>query len=398
MTFPCRPQATSAWQWYNYAEREALARGRGLLRVNLDETSVRLYPGRAKGAVFVSRKRLREGGGQNVAKWKRRCCLTHVGLICDRPEVQPQLPQFIVGNERTLPAKRLGALRSSCPPNVTLIRQKSAWSSAVLTGSIVRSLAVAVRSFEERLGRLQIVLILDAARIHYAPAALRACKAAGVWVVMAPAKLTWLIQPLDTHAFAQYKGHLQKTYQAARMASASAGGDLDVAEFLPCVYQTISHVLQGSRWATAFERDGYGARQTALSDRVKQRLQLQGPLDLPSVRPSEAQVRACLPRRAQMSMVTLWSIYDDAVVRTAPPAIPAPRATALAFDHDGAAASSQGPRTRARTRRDTAAMGLASAVASSGSGAAACAGAPAIYGKTRSETLRLKAASVKSPL
>ena len=324
---------------------------------------------------------MREGGGQQVAKWKRRCCLTHVGLICDRPEVQPKLPQFIVGNERTLPAKQMGVLQRSCPPNVTLVRQKSAWSNAALTGRIVRALAVAVRSYEARLGRLQIVLILDAARIHFTPLALRAYKAAGVWVVIAPAKLTWLIQPLDTHAFARYKGRLQNAYQSARMASSGADGDVNIAEFLPCVYTAIRCVLQGNRWIVAFERDGYGARQTALSNTVKRRLELQGPLDIPSERPSHAQVRVCLPRNANVSTASLWSLFVDPVARAAPLVLPRMRGSAALGPLEGIAARAAGGE------------------GASGSGRAADTGAACVFGRTRSQTLRLKCGEhVRAPL
>ena len=54
------PKATAAWQLFNYAEGEATARGRNLLRVNLDETMVCLYPGRGRGAVFVPKEAIKQ--------------------------------------------------------------------------------------------------------------------------------------------------------------------------------------------------------------------------------------------------------------------------------------------------------------------------------------------------
>jgi len=385
------------WQWFNYAEALAAERGRSILRVNLDETSVCLFPGRSKGAVFVSPKRLREGGGQQVPKWKRRCCLTHVALVCDRPDVQPTLPQFVIGNERTLLVRDLAALRGSCPRNVTLVRQKSAWSSAAVTARIVRELAVAVGSVRARLGDFQLVLLLDAARIHYAPAVLRACRAVGVWLVIIPAKMTWLLQPLDTHAFAQYKAHLLKAYQAARIGSASASGDVDIAEFLPCVYSAVRAVLQGRRWATAFERDGLGLRQSALSHSVQARLQLQAPLQVPSCRPSDEQVRLCLPRRAKVLPASLWNLYGDAAGRLAlSSAAAAPRTLAPAGPVG--ASSGRAPRTRAEHRRAAgvaAAAAASTALSSTRRGAAV--EAPVVYGRTRAHTRALKSASGPAP-
>ena len=46
------------WQWYNYAESQVPA-GKQTLRINLDETSVCLFQGDAKGTVFFSKKRKR---------------------------------------------------------------------------------------------------------------------------------------------------------------------------------------------------------------------------------------------------------------------------------------------------------------------------------------------------
>ena len=73
------------------------------LRLNLDETSVCLFQGDAKGNVFANKRQHPDGYAQRAPRSKRRSCLTHVGIICDRPDLQPLLPQVIIGNERTFP-------------------------------------------------------------------------------------------------------------------------------------------------------------------------------------------------------------------------------------------------------------------------------------------------------
>lgn len=309
-TTPNLAEATAVWQWFNHAEHLAASKGLTILRVNLDETAVCLFPGSTSGAIFVSPKRMREECVQKVAKWKRRCCLTHIGLICDQADIQPQLPQFVIGNERTLLARNMQSLRRVCPPNVILVRQKSAWSSAALTARIVRELSAALRRLGARSRNLQPVLVMDAAKIHFAPVVLNACRAVGIWVVIVPARTTWLLQPLDTHAFSQYKSELRRAYQRARTASASANGDLQINEFLQCVYHAIRTVLQGRQWAAAFDQNGLGAMQAALSEKVLQRLSLRGRVGISAERPSPEQVRLCLPRRAHIEMALLWGAYD----------------------------------------------------------------------------------------
>lgn len=376
------------WQWYNHAEQLAAARGRSILRVNLDETAICLFPGQAKGAVFVSKKRLQGEGAQVVAKWKKRCCMTHVAMICDQPDIQPKLPQFVVGNERTLRQREMAGLRRACPPNVTLVRQKSAWNSAALTARIVRALGASVRLLGARGARLQIVLVLDAARIHFHPNVLRACSTAGIWLVFVPARMTWLLQPLDTDAFAIFKAELRRAYQRARLGSADAVGDLSMAEFLECVYGTVRRILQGRRWAVTFDRNGLGGRQSGLGNRVLLRLQLDTPEDVPATRPTNARTLLCFPRRARVALELLWASFDN----VAPPR--ASRLPLFAARLSGPAAAPAGLPALRVVR--CAAIGPSFSLG--GGGAAAVAPAlglvsagERIYGRTRAETRAMKA-------
>ena len=85
-----------AWQWWNYY-RSIIPSPKLPLRLNLDETSVCMYQGDVEGNIMVSKKRAREIV-QQVPHAKRRCRMTHVGLICDRPEIQRLLPQVLIIN------------------------------------------------------------------------------------------------------------------------------------------------------------------------------------------------------------------------------------------------------------------------------------------------------------
>ena len=305
-------QAKAVWQLFNYAENLATMRGRTLLRVNLDETAVCLHPGQGKGAIFVTKGSLRAGCGQRVPKWKRRCYMTHIGIVCDRSGVQAALPQFLVANERTLKARSLAALAGACPPNVTLLRQTSAWNNTALTRRVVRAVAAAIARQRESLGDVQVVLFMDCAKIHLHASVLRACKAAGVWLIVIPPHTTGHLQPLDTHVFALFKSWLIHAYQEARTRSRSANGDLDMDEFLPCVYDAIRSVLEGRTWADAFAQDGFGARQSALCESLKRRLGLEQPAHVPVARPSDAQLQVLFPRRWKVPTALYWFIVRRA--------------------------------------------------------------------------------------
>lgn len=265
---------------------------------------------------------------QNVPRHKRRCYLTHVALICDRPDIQPLLPQVIIANESTMPAALMPTLRAACPANVYLVRQKSAWNNADLCSRIVRWLRLALSSF---LSVLQPVLLLDAVRVHTAPQVLRACIDCKIWLVLVPAKTTWLMQPLDTHAFMAFKTYLRQAYQEARIAAAMA--DLDIGRFLNCVYESIRLVLQGRRWLRAFCDNGFGAGQRELSLRILRQLQIDagGRVEIPFTRPSLDQLRSCFPRRSVIPAALLWRPFDDTSAAVVPVSLSAAARPRRAF-------------------------------------------------------------------
>lgn len=327
-------EAFAAWQWWNYLLSEVPS-GKAVLRINLDETSICLFQGAGKGAVFVDKRRRRGEGepalsaepAQDVPQAKRRCCLTHVAFVCDRHDLQPLLPQIIVGNEHTFPAGAFAALQASCPANVRLVRQKSAWNNAELCGKVVQWLAEALGP---RLGDLQPVLLLDACKLHFSRQVLQACAAHGVWPIFVPAKSTWLLQPLDTHAFLKYKAYLRGRYQKARIAHAR--GDLTIEQFLPCVCDAVRCVLERSKWAAAFEQNGFGSNQALLSRWVKGQVGVGGHVVAPATRPTLEQLQVCFPRRTKVPEAALWRPLQP----------PVPRALSQASASRGAS-SSQAP-------------------------------------------------------
>ena len=305
-----------------------------MLSLNLDETSVCLFQGNVAGNVLLSKKRARSLG-QSVPRAKRRCCMTHVGLICNRSDIQPQLPQVFIINERTVPARDMAALRAACPSNVHLVRQKSAWTNAFLTAWVVRLIGIALAPFRTT---LQPILLMDSLRAHWHPFVLAACRGAQIWPLCVPASMTWLMQPLDTHVFLKYKTHLRQIYQDAR--GDAEVSDLDFAAFMRCVYQTIRSVLQGYKWAGAFRGVGFGNAQSDVERFVRRNLgMLEAPLALSSVRPSDAEISTCFDARYRPHFADLWRtlVPPVAAVRLGPPRRPAAAAKAgsleLAIGH-----------------------------------------------------------------
>lgn len=296
-------QACAAWQWWNYYI-SMIPSPKAPLRLNVDETSVCLYQGDMGGNVMVSKKRAGEIV-QQVPRSKRRCRLTHVGVVCDRPDIQPLLPQILILNQRTATDAQMAALRAACPANVRLIRQKSAFTNTEVCVWLLRLLGIALRPY---LATLQPILLQDALRAHWHASVLNACRAFRIWPLCVPAALTWLLQPLDTHVFRKYKAFLRTVYQELRIQRETS--DLNLAAFLSCVHRTIRSVLQGNRWSGAFDGVGFGGAQAHLERFVLRNVELVAPPVLPSIRPTDAQVSSCFDRRYRVDHARLWRVMQ----------------------------------------------------------------------------------------
>ena len=284
----CAFKAVAAWQHYNYLVG-CVHGAKRVLRLNLDETSLCFFQGNRKGNVFISKKE--PSAAQRVSLSTKRTFLSHIGIICDDPLIQPVLPQVILGNTRTIPAGQFEALRAGCASNVFLERENSAWNNGRVMRRVLRYLRRALGPY---MGHVQPILIMDAHGCHTTADVIAQCRVLGIWPVVVPAKLTWLLQPLDTHGFAAFKAALRKCFQSARIRSLN--GVLDLAGFLRCVEQAVREVFQGRLWGPAFDGDGFGNQQADVSRRVQTALELLAPPVVPSTRPTMVQLRSVFPR------------------------------------------------------------------------------------------------------
>lgn len=378
-------EAASAWQWWNFYAAQ-VPHDKAPLRINWDETAICLFQGGGRGSVFLAKQDQTE---QNVPLGKQRSYLTHVAFVCDDVHLQAVLPQVLIGNEKTLPAKQLAALRARLPPRFHLLREKSAWVNAELCVQIVGWLHAALAPY---MGSHQPVLLLDGHSTHINRRVFTACVRARIWPVIVPAKMTWLMQPLDTHAFLRFKVHIQQAYQAASVRALD--GDVSLTEFIDCVHAAVREVIDAGQWADAFDADGFGIGQAGMSDRVVKKLQLALPLNIGSDRPTLLQLQSCFPKRAYVPVASIWRPFAT------------PAAASTSADHTAGAwgaappdASSAPPAVWVprRSARLAGAAGLATAKAS-GASASSSASAPVAMPKAAAAGPLSKAAMPIGPL
>ena len=313
-------KALSSWQWFNYCSR-CVPETRNIIRLNWDETSLCWFQGAQKGNVFIERG---SRVTQNISASARRKYCTCVAFVCDDHAIQKLLPHVLIVNMHIISASEFAGLRRSCPPKITLLRRKSSWVNAEVCVVILNLLAKALAPFMDS---AQPILLFDGFGPHYNEIVVNACQRHRIWPIVVPAKLTWLLQILDTHVFFAYKHHIQRAYQLARIRTSD--GIVGLAELVGCVYAAIQNVIEGSSWGPAFDHNGFGHSQTKVSARVLSWLQLDSPPCVSSERPTDDQLHACFPRRVKAAVRYIMRPLDSSrvghVITVATPAMPALR-------------------------------------------------------------------------
>ena len=127
--FCCEVRA--AWQWSNFYSTQCRDRGKLMVRINLDETSIPCYQGRSKGVVF--QRSGKSDCPQQLAKAKRRKFLTLIAAVSDNSLVQSILPQVLIGNCHTFLKRDLAQLAEACSSNMVLIRSSLVVSVMMLS-------------------------------------------------------------------------------------------------------------------------------------------------------------------------------------------------------------------------------------------------------------------------
>ena len=315
-------QVTAGYTWWNLLE-SLCPPTKTVLRINLDETAVKIWMPPGKGLIARSSLDVVRGPRciSPATRKQQRACLTHVAFVCDNPSIQVHLPHVIIGNEAVLPLYIQRELEPQLFSNVYLVRRKSAWVDAGYMVVIIKLLGELLKPF---LGTAQPILLMDALPAHIAPKVFRAATRCGIWVVIVPAKLTWLIQPADTHAFYKYKMFLKKRYVEARARSAE--GELELREVLKAINDGVRYVFQAHDWSKAFDENGFGHQQRLLRTSVAVNAGLTMPVVIRPNIPSLAQMRSIWPSNSDVPLDDVFAPFltsaddianSDAVQRAA---------------------------------------------------------------------------------
>ena len=144
-------QVLASWQWSNCLHAQAPP-SQEVLRINMDETSIRLYQDAGKGLLVARACRQRHtprGLVQKVTRSKLRAALTHAALLCDDPEAQRALPQLLIAGEASMTAAQEDTVRSVLPRHVVLLRMKKGWMNADVMCWLAEHIHASLRAWRD---------------------------------------------------------------------------------------------------------------------------------------------------------------------------------------------------------------------------------------------------------
>ena len=157
----------------------------------------------------------------------RRSVNTLIAVVCDDAATQKLLPQLVVGNRRLLP-RNIAAKYRVRTDSVYVLSRSSGWNNAKLQCEILKMLGKLLAPMQKT---HWFVLVLDAHASHIAPSVFRRAHRSGLSMMVVPASMTHLLQPLDTHIFAVLKYELWKACQTLMFESET--GEFDLGNFSP---------------------------------------------------------------------------------------------------------------------------------------------------------------------
>jgi len=269
--------------------------------VNMDETSVRFFHGGNKGHVVLGPGRVRNDAlpTERATQVQLRGALTLVTFLCNRSDLQPLMPQVVICSKQLLSVRDLASIRPTLPRNVFVIRRSSGWVTSSTFVEIIK-LFVEVKELCLDPG-LQVIFCFDCCKSHLTSDAWDLLNRDGLHAFMIAAKMTWLLQPLDTHVFLVFKRAMKQLYQDLQMESGDANVSMPQLVHLICL--AVRKVLQGRTWAHAFLQDGFGPDQGQVSGFILRQLDLDSPPPL-SVEPlSDVELAAVLPSNVSVGNV-----------------------------------------------------------------------------------------------
>ena len=226
--------------------------GQPVVVVNMDETFLNNIKPWKKGVVLQrgSGEHCHEGGIRKDPTMGRTSLLASV---CSQAAVQRLFPQIRLPRGRLgkLPCEPIRQAYHSAGAPQEAVHGTSGWNTSLTMKYYLKSLR---RAVQRGAPGHAAVLVMDCCPSHLAADVLGHAQRLGVSIVIIPARLTWLMQPLDTHVFA----HLKRKIRNAEYDWKACRSDrrLRPADRIELHSDAIRDVLVNTDWTQTLDRAG----------------------------------------------------------------------------------------------------------------------------------------------
>ena len=154
----------------------------------------------------------------------------------------------------------LANLLESVQPPVTVWVVENSWTTAEMMIRVLNHLKMCL---QEWAATRQIILSADAFRAHISPNVWRRAAALDIMFFVIPAKMTWALQPCDTHVFARLKHYVASAVRAEMVRSTD--NRVTIFMIVVAVNHALHQVVTTGNWRMAFWDLGLTGVQACIS-------------------------------------------------------------------------------------------------------------------------------------
>ena len=199
----------------------------------------------------------------SLCKTRSKCTL--IASIASDLSLQKYLPQVFLPKEKGMVGKWKAAESLIAPmPSIDIIRGTSGWMNSTIMKDYLKILGPVVKAHA---GDKKIVLVWDCCSSHISVHILRIVRKMKWRILMIPAGLTYLLQPLDAYVFGQFKRRLQESHVANRLQTKD--GDQSFESWMQTNVDTIANTFSHMDTKPYFERCGCTIPSSCLSKIVQ---------------------------------------------------------------------------------------------------------------------------------
>ena len=249
-------------KWAQWLWAQPLA-GHEVVVVNIDESPVYKQVQPTKGYVIHALAKKLDKCRAVVTGKERRGMSTLMGCVVSVPELQKDMPQFILTNDAHVTNAEKSIL-ARLPPPIQWVKGTRGW----VTSQNIKPMLTAIRKvIRSKMPSAEIVICMDCAAVHTTDSTLVHLSKLGLHSLLIPGGLTGLLQPLDNFVFGPFKKELAEMQERKR--GMDVGGDGRATAWIGILCDAIRTVIVDRSWASTFERNGMASSWENLRPRLR---------------------------------------------------------------------------------------------------------------------------------